>query len=69
MAKVRKWHRTHPFGEGRVRGINAVLGIYWMPLLFGHIQAHERDDTILRIALNAQRRQREEREERLRRRE
>lgn len=58
-----------PFGEGRVRGINAVLRIYWMALLSGHFQAHERDDTILRIALNAQRRQREEREERERLRE
>ncbi|MDE4303481.1 BrnA antitoxin family protein [Phaeobacter gallaeciensis] len=66
-ADMVRWFRK--LGPNYSRRINAVLRIYWMALLSGHIQAHERDDTILRIALNAQRRQREEREERERRRE
>ncbi|WP_192967059.1 BrnA antitoxin family protein [Phycobacter azelaicus] len=60
-ADMVRWFRK--LGPNYSRRINAVLRIYWMALLSGHIQAHENDNTTLRIALNARRRLEEERGE------
>ncbi|MGR3758810.1 BrnA antitoxin family protein [Roseobacteraceae bacterium NS-SX3] len=46
-----RWFRK--LGPGYGRRINAILRIYWMALLSGHIQAHEGDNTILRLSLQA----------------
>jgi len=46
-----RWFRK--LGPNYSRRINAILRIYWMALLSGHIHAHHRDNPITRIALNA----------------
>ncbi|EDZ46177.1 hypothetical protein RBY4I_1389 [Rhodobacterales bacterium Y4I] len=41
------------------RRIKSLLRIYWQALLAGHIQAHDKDNTILRVAPRAREMQRE----------
>ena len=50
-ADMVKWFRK--LGPNYSRRINAILRIYWLALLSGHIQAHEGDNTIARISLRA----------------
>jgi uncharacterized protein (DUF4415 family) len=48
-----RWFRK--LGPGYGARINQVLRIYWTALLCGHIKAHQYDDTLPRLQLEADR--------------
>ncbi len=50
-ADMVKWFRK--LGPNYSRRINSVLRTYWMALMAGYIQAHDKDNTILRLSLQA----------------
>ncbi|WP_235824013.1 BrnA antitoxin family protein [Falsiruegeria mediterranea] len=56
-ADMVRWFRK--LGPGYQARINQVLRIYWTALLSGHIQAHQYDNTLPRLILEAKRIQRE----------
>ena len=59
-ADMVRWFRK--LGPNYGRRLNSILRIYWLALLAGHIQAHDKDNTIVRIALRARELQQELRE-------
>ncbi|WP_264213104.1 BrnA antitoxin family protein [Leisingera thetidis] len=50
-ADMLKWFRKP--GPNDSRRINPVLRTYWMALMAGCIQAHDKDNTIVRLSLAA----------------
>lgn len=50
-ADMVKWFRK--LGPNYSRRINSVLRTYWMALMAGYIQAHDKDNTIVRLSLAA----------------
>ncbi|WP_209120817.1 BrnA antitoxin family protein [Parasedimentitalea maritima] len=50
-ADMVRWFRK--LGPGYGRRINAILRIYWMALLSGHIEAYDGDNVTPRLFLNA----------------